>query len=109
MIITCKCDYCGTEVGIETEAGEQMCPSCGLKLSTPKNPVRYATAGHSKPSGNLPRCPYCQSELSGRKDAMQRYEVAVLISLFLLGIIPAVIYGLYVDSRPFCANCDRRV
>jgi uncharacterized protein YneF (UPF0154 family) len=109
MIITCKCAYCGAEVEIGAEGVEQMCSSCGQKLSTPKNPTRYFKPGHPKPSGNLPRCPYCQSELSGGKHGPHGYEMAILIFLLLVAIIPGLIYGLYIDSRPFCTNCDRRV
>ncbi|MGH7984535.1 MAG: hypothetical protein ACREFF_15535 [Candidatus Udaeobacter sp.] len=36
-------------------------------------------------------------------------EAMTFIVLFFFFIIPAIIYYIYIESRPYCSGCGRRV
>jgi DNA-directed RNA polymerase subunit RPC12/RpoP len=109
MIVTGKCGYCETEVELEAESSENICPSCGKKISSPKNPMRYFTPAIGKDQFSAPFCPYCRSELPRGNQGMTRNEIGLFILLLLLAVVPGLIYGFYITSKPYCRNCDRRV
>ena len=55
-------------------------------------------------------CPHCGSQQVGKVRGLQGFgEVMICIILVFLGIVPGIIYYIYMESVPYCSGCGRRV
>jgi hypothetical protein len=62
----------------------------------------------ASPGGRV--CPHCGSHQVGKVRGLQGFgEVMICIILFFLGIVPGIIYYIYMESVPYCSGCGRRV
>jgi DNA-directed RNA polymerase subunit RPC12/RpoP len=90
------CADCGKPISSLAPA----CPHCGLPI----------TASARSAAAVGPVCPYCGSHQVGKVRGVQGFgEVIICMILFLLFIIPGVIYYVYMESIPYCSGCGRRV
>lgn len=56
------------------------------------------------------RCRYCHANMVSRARGLQGpAEMLICLVLTFLGIIPGIIYYVYVESIPYCNGCGRRV
>ena len=78
-----------------------ICPECG-------RPIKTSAAQPSIAGGR--RCPYCKACSVGKARGLQGIgEVSLVILLFCMGILPGIIYYVYIESVPYCSSCGRRV
>jgi len=90
------------------------CPDCGNSISSlavvcPRcgRPTALAVAA---PQSAERVCPSCGSSQVGKVRGLQGGgEVMACALLFLLGIVPGIIYYIFTESVPFCSGCGRRV
>ena len=96
------CPFCGEE--ILEEAIE--CLHCGEFLSYQKQVGSQINNLKLKEN----RCKHCGSTGIGKVRGLQGFaEVFLVIFLFFIGVIPAIIYYLYIRRVPYCGKCGRRV
>jgi uncharacterized OB-fold protein len=89
------CPDCGSQVSTAAAA----CPKCGRPMA--------ATASVQAPVGH--RCRHCGGSNIGKTRGLQGVgEVFTFVILFFLGIIPGIIYYIYVESVPYCSGCGKR-
>lgn len=91
------CPDCGRKVSPHAPT----CPGCGRPINALS--TQPSTAGGRK-------CPYCGAYAVGKVRGLQGVgEVFIAILLFLLFIIPGIIYYIAMESVPYCSGCGRRV
>jgi len=55
-------------------------------------------------------CPYCGAASVGLVRGLQGFgEIIIFVILFFMMMVPGIIYYIYMESRPYCAGCGRRV
>lgn len=92
-----KCAGCGKDISTSAVA----CPNCG-------RPVQLTTKDVVGQTGTT--CPYCRSPLVAQVRGLQGIgEVFTCVVLFLLFIIPGVIYYVFMERMPYCSGCGRRI
>jgi len=69
---------------------------------------RSARAQAAGPLGR--QCPRCGAQSVGKVRGLQGMgEVCTAVILLILGVLPGLIYYIYIESRPYCSGCGRRV
>lgn len=88
------CPDCGAQVSTAAAA----CPKCGRPMSSPTS---------QQPHGK--RCRHCGSRNVGKTRGLQGFgEVFTFFVLFALGMIPGIVYYIYMESVPYCSGCGKR-
>ena len=88
------------------------CPDCGRPVSR----LAPTCPGCGRPSAGQIQgfgarlCPHCGAQAVGKVRGLHGIgESLAAVVLFLIGIIPGIIYCIYIQSVPFCSGCRRRV
>lgn len=70
----------------------------------PPAPTPFTSAGYGA------ACPMCGTQLIPRGRGLHGTAEILFCVLFLLfWLIPGVIYYVWIDSKPYCPKCNRRV
>src|SRR5437016_6247203 len=94
-----QCPDCGKSVSTSAAS----CPHCGRPISA--SPIQ----GVTPPAGGRV-CPHCGSQQVGKVRGLQGVgEAMTFIILFFSFIVPAIVYYIYIESRPYCSGCGRRL
>ena len=80
----------------------------GVKLKSMDDPPRPETSAQKAGYGAL--CPACGTALLPRGRGIHGFsEVLGCVFLLLLYLIPGIIYYIWLESKPYCPNCKRRI
>lgn len=91
-----NCPDCGREISDAAPA----CVGCGRPMTTPVAQPASAVG---------PVCKRCGSDRVGKVRGLQGVgELAIFLVLFVLGVIPGIIYYVWQESVPYCSGCGRR-
>jgi hypothetical protein len=91
-----NCPDCDREISDAAPA----CVGCGRPMTAP-------VTGAVSPAG--PVCRHCGSDRVGKSRGLQGIsELAIFLILFVLGVIPGIVYYIWQESVPYCAGCGRR-
>ena len=85
------------------------CPDCNNEISD----VAPACPNCGRPNREIADnkiCRYCDSNQVGKVRGLQGInEFLIFVILFCCGILPAIIYYIYIESVPYCSDCGRRI
>lgn len=91
-----QCPDCGKKVSNAAPA----CPHCGRPLAIQQ---QFAKKKDRK-------CRHCGSDQVGKVRGLQGFkEIIIFLILFLCGIIPGIIYYIWIESVPYCLGCGKRI
>jgi len=89
-----SCPDCGSQVS--TVAA--VCPKCGRPLAAT---TAQTTDGR--------HCRHCGGINAEKIRGLQGFrEVLTCLVLFFLGVIPGIVYYIYIESVPYCSECGKR-
>lgn len=93
-----SCPDCDAQVSTSATA----CPKCGCPIAA-KAQSNVVNAQSNRV------CKHCSSNNVGKSRGMQGIaEVSAFLVLFMLGMIPGIVYYIYIESVPYCSGCGRR-